>query len=90
MTTFLCLQKHLHEMGAEIYQMFISHQSSKVRTYLDRATIKGMEAFMIGDTVSTVLLVTLNIKRHSKRRLAGIKGHRGIHEGQLVLQDMEL
>ena len=32
--------------------MFITHPTSLVRVKLTRGLIKGMEAFMVGDTVS--------------------------------------
>ena len=44
-------QKDWHEMASEIYQMFVTHPTSLVRLKLTRGLIKGMEAFMVGDTV---------------------------------------
>ena len=36
--------------------MFVRHATSPVRAVLDRITIKGMESFMVGNTVSHSLL----------------------------------
>ncbi|CAH1778459.1 unnamed protein product [Owenia fusiformis] len=42
-------RKYQHKLASEIYQMYLVSQTSVVKLYLHRATIKGMEAFLIGN-----------------------------------------
>lgn len=52
---FYYLQKLQHHQASEIYQQYIANSASIVK--LDKAIIKGMEAFMLGNVVSNNVLM---------------------------------
>ena len=61
-------RRRWHELASDAHQMFIAHPTSLVRLKLDRPTIKGMEAFMLGNTVRAQCIYYLNIYVHRHLR----------------------